>query len=190
MSDSEIRRDIQSRLASAGWMASGAILVEELEVESGRARIDMALISRRLIGIEIKGPRDTLRRLPRQIEHYSNCFDHVVLVVDERLAMSAASIVPEWWGIVTVNRDAAIQRYEFTRMPKRNPGVRVGSVLSLLWRNEIETLWHKHTTLPIPLRASRRSLRAALLESSAAAALRRDALDMLKSRKDWRGSPA
>jgi predicted nucleic acid-binding protein len=37
-----------------------------------------------LIGFEIKTARDTLRRLPTQIEAYSRYFDHAVLVVAEK----------------------------------------------------------------------------------------------------------
>jgi hypothetical protein len=51
----------------------GQETVEEMEVCSGRARIDLAVIGERLIGFEIKGPQDSVARLRGQAKAYSQC---------------------------------------------------------------------------------------------------------------------
>src|SRR5690242_7488403 len=94
-----IRTFVRARLRRLVQSRSRAFLVEEMEVCSGRARIDLAVIGDRLIGIEIKGPQDSVTRLPDQAKAYSQCFDQVVLVVHESLAEKARPLIPYWWGL-------------------------------------------------------------------------------------------
>lgn len=57
------------------------ILTAELTLGTSGTRADVALLSdAELIGLEIKTERDNLRRLPAQLEAYSQYFDHVVVV--------------------------------------------------------------------------------------------------------------
>src|SRR5688572_8739206 len=98
-SEQEIRAFIKSQVPRLLPSKSRAFLVEEMEVCSGRARIDLAVISDRLIGIEIKGPKDDVSRLPSQVKAYSECFDLVILAVHEALATRASVLIPEWWGL-------------------------------------------------------------------------------------------
>jgi hypothetical protein len=58
-------------------------IVEEMGI-AGEARVDIALIGDHLHRFEIKSERDSLRRLPAQVEVYSRVFDYVTLVVDTR----------------------------------------------------------------------------------------------------------
>lgn len=165
-------------------------LVEELEVCSGRARVDMALISDLLTGIEIKGPKDGVSRLPGQAKAYSQCFDRVVLVVHESLVAKAIPLVPEWWGIVIGIQHDERLRYRVERHAGANPNLDVEAVLSLLWKIEIETL---HTDLigeaPKP-KATKKSIRASLLSSIAPSMLHSGGLRKLRERGEWRGIPA
>ncbi|BBB12513.1 sce7726 family protein [Sphingopyxis sp. FD7] len=57
------------------------ILTAELTLGTSGTRADVAVLSdEELIGLEIKTERDSLRRLPSQIEAYARYFDHVVIV--------------------------------------------------------------------------------------------------------------
>lgn len=111
-------------------------MVEEMEVCSGRARIDLAVIGDRLIGIEIKGPRDSVTRLPDQAKAYSQCFDHVVLIVHESLAAKARPLIPNWWGLIAGRQVDGRIRYRVVRRLRTNPSLNLERVLSLLWREE------------------------------------------------------
>src|SRR4051812_27781071 len=141
VTEQAIRTSVKARLPRLIQSLSKAFLVEEMEVCSGRARIDLAIIGDRLIGIEIKGPQDNVRRLPGQAEAYSQCFDQVILIVHESLALKARTLVPEWWGLVAVGEVDSRVHYRFERRPASNPRMNIEKVLSLLWRDELGALF-------------------------------------------------
>src|SRR6266571_3010093 len=163
MTESDIRSDIKARLPHFFRGSSEVLLVEEMEVCSGRARADMAVISDQLIGIEIKGSRDNVDRLPNQVDHYARCFDHVVLVVHENLAEDAIRLIPLWWGVVVGSERNGSNYYRLKRHPSQNYFVDVDAVLALLWKEEIESLFLEFLHLAPPGRASKRKLREQLL---------------------------
>lgn len=189
MTEDRIRLDIRARLSRMFGGGSGALLVEEMEVCSGKARIDMAVICGRLIGIEIKGPRDDLHRLPCQADQYSKCFDQVVLVVHDALAQDAIGLVPEWWGVVIGSEEAGSYTYRLTRRPAKNRQVDVEAVLALLWRDEIELLWSKFLQQPPPPKASKKQMRKQLFSDAQSNELRVAGIDLLRKRQDWRSLP-
>jgi hypothetical protein len=160
-----------------------------MEVCSGRARIDLAVIGDHLIGIEIKGPKDDVSRLPGQVRAYSECFDLVVLVVHEDLARKASALTPKWWGLVVgAQRDGRI-RYRFEQRPKPNPDLNLEQRLSLLWRDEIDALLSDLLGATSKPRATKRSIRAELLAQIDATILRHASLQKLRERTEWRHVP-
>ena len=168
---------------------SRAMLVEEMEVCLGRARVDLAVIADRLIGIEIKGPRDDVTRLPGQVLAYSRCFDRVILVVDEALAKKALPLVPDWWGIVIGGRCEGAFVPRFERRPRPNPQLDMDALLSLLWREEINSLTRDLLGIVTKPRATKRALRSELCERLDVDVLRQASLDKLRARSDWRSTP-
>jgi hypothetical protein len=117
-SEGAIREYVKSQLPRLIKRASKALLIEEMEVCSGRARVDLAVIAEHLIGIEIKGPKDDVTRLPRQAKAYSRCFDRVVLVIHESLVSKARPLIPEWWGIVIGRQGVRRMVYQLERRPQ------------------------------------------------------------------------
>src|SRR5687768_2565101 len=140
VTEQAIRAFVKARIPRLVRNPSRAFLVEEMAVCSGRARIDLAVIGDRLIGIEIKGPRDSVTRLPGQAKAYSQCFDHVVLIVHESLATKARTLIPDWWGLIAGRQVDGRIRYRVERRPETNPSLNLEKVLSLLWRKEIDAL--------------------------------------------------
>ena len=63
------------------------LIVEELGIRQGAARVDVAVVNGSLHGYEIKSARDTLERLPKQSELYSSVFDTITLVTAENHLM-------------------------------------------------------------------------------------------------------
>lgn len=166
-----------------------ALLVEEMEVCSGRARVDLAVIGDHLIGIELKGPKDDVTRLPRQVEAYSRCFDRVVLVVHETLLEKATPLVPDWWGLVVSMHEGGKFTHRFERRPKQNPNLDMDALLSLLWREEIDSLLTDLLgSVPKP-RSTKKTLRAELISRIEPPALRFAGLRKLRERVDWRTVP-
>jgi hypothetical protein len=168
---------------------SRAFLVEEMEVCSGRARIDLAVIGDRLIGIEIKGPRDSVTRLPSQAKAYSQCFDHVVLIVHESLATKARTLIPDWWGLIAGRQVDGRIRYRVVRHVKTNPSLNLEKVLSLLWREEIDALLFDLVGSNSKPKATKKSIRASLLAHVEPPILHHASLRKLRERTAWRGVP-
>jgi len=189
LSEQEIRTVIRTQIPK--WVRPGApaFLVEEMEVCAGRARIDLAVIADGLIGIEIKGPKDDVSRLPAQARAYSECFDYVVLAVHESLAAKASTLVPDWWGVVVGSRGHCRLRYRFTRRPQPNPSLNLEVRLALLWRHEIDALLTALVGRLPKRRATKKSVRAELLSSVEPPILRQASLEKLRERIDWRGVP-
>src|SRR6185437_2266278 len=163
VSEHDIRTFIKAQIPRWVRNHSQTFLVEEMEVCSGRARIDLALITDHLIGIEIKGPKDDVTRLPGQVKAYSQCFDQVVLVAHENLASKAISLIPEWWGIVVGEQKSCRLRYRFARRPEANPGLNLEMRLALLWRDEINALLSSLTGMTPKPRATKKAVRAELI---------------------------
>lgn len=178
---SEVPRLVRSR--------SRALLVEEMEVGLGRARVDLAVIADRLIGIEIKGPKDDVSRLPRQALAYSRCFDRVVLLVDESLANKARPLIPAWWGLVVAMHSDEEFEYRFERRPRPNPDLDIEALLSLLWREEIDALTQDLLGTATKHRATKRAIRTELCKHVDVDVLRHASLNKLRDRNDWRTVP-
>lgn len=66
-------------------------------------RIDLAIWAGEFIGIEFKSRFDTLKRLSWQLQAYLQCFDRVILVVDERHGKKALLGLPAPVELWTVN---------------------------------------------------------------------------------------
>lgn len=184
-----LRNLVKAELPRLVRSRSQALLIEEMEVCLGRARVDLAVIADHLIGIEIKGPKDDVDRLPNQVRAYSKCFDRVVLVVHEFLAEKAVSFIPAWWGVVVARGESGDYQHQFVRRPRPNPDLDLDAVLSLLWRDEIDGLLVDLLgTIPKP-RATKKSIRAELLARVEAPVLRNASLNKLRHRSEWRGVP-
>ena len=112
-------------------------IVEEFGVEHGAARVDVAVVNGILHGYEIKSDRDTLSRLPEQMDAYNAVFDQVTLILGKQHLYEAINLVPDWWGILIakVVTDSSVG---FTRIreAKENIGQRNLSIARLLWRGE------------------------------------------------------
>jgi len=189
MTEDRIRCDIRVQLGRMFGGRANALLVEEMEVCAGKARIDMAVICDRLIGIEIKGPKDDLYRLPGQVDHYSKCFDVVVLVAHKELAANAIKWIPSWWGVVVGSEVSGSYHYSLVRRPTRNKQAELEALLSLLWKDEMGSLWTTLLEDAPPSRASKKQLRSQLLSRAPAERLKAAGIDLLRSRRSWRASP-
>src|SRR6266581_699688 len=100
--DSEIRPALRARLLATYADESDTIFLEELGVCRGTVRIDLAVVNGTLHGYEIKSDRDSLDRLPGQIDLYGRVLDQATLVVGERHLTDAIQMVPAWWGVLRV----------------------------------------------------------------------------------------
>jgi hypothetical protein len=110
--------------------------VYEFWVPCSNERADIVVIGAAMLGYEIKTDRDTLRRLPRQVEAYSRLFDRCTLVLADRHLEAALAIVPEWWGVATILAERAPLSFRPIRPASPNRGVDPETLVRLLWREE------------------------------------------------------
>jgi len=135
MRDRDIRAALHREIAAI-YNDADTLVIDELGVCEGDARIDIAVVNGTLTGYEIKSEADTLQRLPRQADIYSRLLDQVTVVLSGCHLDKAKSIVPDWWGLTEVfERDEVIQFHK-AREPQNNPCVDPFSLAQLLWRDE------------------------------------------------------
>jgi hypothetical protein len=166
----------------------GTLIVDELGLCQGVARVDLAVVNGSLHGYEIKSECDTLERLPGQRDVYSRALDFVTIVTSAKHAKKIRGSVPQWWGIwaASSSRDGIELRQ--MRKPRPNPGVDARAVAELLWRHEaLEEL--ESRALAHGLRGKpRRELWARLADSMPMTELCTVVRERLKRRRRWRAA--
>jgi len=135
--DKIIRVALKAYLKDLHARDSKLRIVEEFGVEHGAARVDVAVVNGILHGYEIKSDRDTLSRLPEQMDAYNAVFDQVTLIVGKQHIYEAINLVPDWWGILIAKMgpDSSVV-FNRIREAKENIGQRNLSIARLLWRGE------------------------------------------------------
>lgn len=113
------------------------VIINELDVCFGSARIDLAVINGKMHGFEIKSERDNLDRLSSQVEFYCKVFDTLTLVISENHWPKVTQLIPEWWGIYCIVKDKNQPNIEAKRAPKQNNNIEALNLTQLLWKEEL-----------------------------------------------------
>lgn len=132
MRDGDIRAVLRTQLITE--VGPETVVIDELDL-CGATRVDVALVNGFLAGFEIKSPRDSLRRLPLQVEIYSEVLDYAAVVSADNHLRGVQDAVPAWWGIWAVDVRGPVQVQE-VRRGARNPMPDADSIVQLLWREE------------------------------------------------------
>lgn len=191
MRDRDVRRALLDLLQDQHRGDAGTIILEEMGIWAGTARIDVAVVNGELTGFELKSERDTLARLPDQAEIYGLVFDRVYLVTTEKHLRKANVIIPSWWGslVVRPHIDGSLDITE-RRKGRLNPKIDPRILAKLLWREEALFILNKHG-----LDAGFRSKSAGVLHDRLAerldiTTLRNSVRRALKERSSWLGQIA
>lgn len=129
-------------------------IIEELGINHGSVRADMAAFNGIMHCYEIKSDKDTLLRLPAQIKAYNAVFDRVTVVVGLSHIFDAIDLIPDWWGITVAKHDPTdLVVFSHIREAQSNEARDGVSIARLLWRvealsileemNEAEGYWSK-----------------------------------------------
>lgn len=111
-------------------------IIEEKQI--GKSRADVMMVTEdALWGIEIKSDADTFVRLERQVKDYNRFFDYNMVVVGSTHAMHVAEHLPEYWGILSVEKIGELFDFYVVREPVRNPK----REKTVLFRNQVSFLW-------------------------------------------------
>jgi hypothetical protein len=144
-------------VARAREVWPGARVIHELNVEHGRTRADLAVVtSERLILIEIKSAADTLDRLDSQLRDFSSVAHEVIVAADAKWFVSPP---PEKRNGYVVHPSSPVEKIVSGRNTLwRYDGGAIETkphygtikiwpwhqrMLCLLWRSELETACHR-----------------------------------------------
>lgn len=136
MRDIDIRRALRRDVDSLHGDDPDTIVVEELGLCQGLARVDVAVINGTVHGYEIKSERDTLARLPGQSDTYNRIFDFITIVTAATHTYKISKAVPKWWGISVAVSKGNTVKIERKRAARLNKHVDPLSLAQLLWRDE------------------------------------------------------
>lgn len=190
MRDRDIRAALRTQLAADNLGDSSALVIDEMEVCSGSARIDIALVNGSLSGYEIKSEQDTLVRLPTQQSAYCRVFDAVTIVVGAKHIDLAKQCIPEWWGIIEARgEEGAVDLHE-VRRAEHNNAVDKYSLAQLLWRDEALAILRNRGLAQGTLSKPRRAIWKKLSDSLAIDDLQAEVRQALKKRTHWRSDSA
>jgi hypothetical protein len=187
MNELDLRRGAKSKFLACYRDDPTTLVLDELGLRHGAARIDIALVNGIIHGYELKSDKDNLRRLPRQMQIYNSVLDRITLVTTDRHAEPAMRLIPRWWGIkIAVRSSADVVEFSDLRDASDNPSLDIFAVSKLLWREEALTLLDEFGEAD-SLRYKKRALvYARLAEVADLDTVRERVRRQLKSRKTWR----
>ena len=137
MNDREVRHALKSRVLSRYVRDPQSLVLDELGLRHGAARVDLVVVNGLIHGFEIKAERDTLHRLPSQASIYSSVLDRVTLVASSRHIKPALGLVPDWWGVIRIiTGPRGGIRFKSERRARYNPQPDALAIAKLLWREE------------------------------------------------------
>jgi hypothetical protein len=165
------------------------VVVNELDVSFGAARIDVAVVNGKLHGFEIKSERDNLDRLPSQVELYSKTFDTLTLVISEVHLAKARKIIPKWWGIYCVKRGKFAPRIKIIRNSKKNNAVDPLNLTHFLWKSELLELLEANCINKGVKSKTRYELGKIAVDKIGSEVISHFVRNKLKNREVWRALP-
>jgi len=134
--EKDIRDSLKKNLHLGFINEPDTLIIDEVGLCQGAARIDILVINNSLYGYEIKSDKDTLDRLQNQERVYSSVLNNVTIVSDNNHIKGIVEIIPEWWGIkepVEVNGEVELVDI---RLPNENPYIDPFLMVQFLWRDE------------------------------------------------------
>lgn len=166
---------------------SSTIVVDELSLCQGDARVDVAVINGSIHGYEIKSESDTLERLPAQMTVYCKVLDTVTVVTGKCHTQKILDMVPDWWGVTEASKEMDSDfRLSIIRESTANESIDPFSLVQLLWRSEALSILKVLGLEKGMLSKPRRVLWQKLVDSVLLEDLKFYTREQLKSRTGWR----
>lgn len=187
MRDAELREATHQKLLRSHRKDPNALIIDELGLWHGAARIDIAVVNGYIHGYEIKSERDNLDRLPRQAEVYCEILDRITVVASYNHVEPVLKMVPRWWGVkcALVGPRGGIS-FTTVRASGQNPAVNPATLASLLWREEALCILEGLGCAQGLKSKPRAQVHAALADCLELKDLKREIRAALKERRDWR----
>lgn len=133
----EIKAVVLDRLLKEGRIDPSSLVFNEMNLARKARRVDLGYLTKReMVAIEIKSDRDTLSRLPGQLDVYLKYFDRVILVVASRFVSDV---------LATVSADVEVwevsdQSVSTVRRGRKVSTVKKEAYLDIMTKREISLL--------------------------------------------------
>lgn len=188
MLDKDVRQAVKDKILKAHINDPSTLVIDELGLDHGRNRVDIAVINGELHGYELKSDSDNLLRLPQQSMAYSSIMDKVTLVVGEKHAQEAINIIPDWWGvkIATMNPRGSVNIVTYRRN-KKNKDIDPFELSKLIWKEEALALLAIKIKVDWRIRKlTRKDIYKLIVDTFSLNEIRDNTRTILKSRVNWR----
>ena len=189
MYDQKIRAAFHLRVLQKAHNSCDTLVIDELGIDNGSYRADIAVLNGKFEGFEIKGEFDTLDRLPSQVAAYNSIFDKISLITCEKFLNDCQEIIPSWWGIYLAYPSIRAKGnviFDKVRSAKKNETLDPYSLARLLWRNEALNIASPYAEGKFLARANRHEIYRILADNIAVKDLSKLVLATLKERNSWR----
>ena len=187
MNDSIIRQNFRIKRLQRHRANKETLVIEELGLNHGKNRADIAVLNGRFIGYEIKSNNDSLCRLKEQIKSYNAVFDNVYVIAGDRYSNTIHKHLPSWWGIIkAIDNNEDEVDFKIIRKARTNKHIEPMSIARLLWRDEALEVLKKKQISPKILRQPRSVLYQHLADVLNISEIRKTVRDFLMKRKNWR----
>lgn len=162
-------------------------VIEELGLDHGAARIDVAVLNGVMHGYEIKSDADTLYRLPWQINAYNSVFSKMTIVVGAKHLEHVINLVPDWWEIILVRQtiDNSVSLYQI-RDGLTNKCQDSEAIARLLWKEEAISILREFNAARGVISKPRGAVYERLAATLDSTTLQKCVRDILFARGDWR----
>jgi hypothetical protein len=186
MRDIDIRKVLLKSFQKQYKNDTDTLIVQELGLCQGNARVDLAIVNGLIHGYEIKSERDTLDRISGQQDIYNKVLDCVTVVAGSCHLSKIKKIVPTWWGII----EAKYKKNKLTlvevRHYKENVAVDPSALVQLLWRDEALDILKKRNLHKGIASKPRHIIWSRIVECLPFDELRFMVSEKIKSRQYWR----
>lgn len=187
MNDLEIRKNFHRKKLQRHHANKNTLVIDELGLNHGKNRADIAVINGSLIGYEIKSNNDSLLRLKQQVQAYNSIFNKNYIIIGTRYKKIIYRYIPDWWGII-ISEKSKRHAINFCLIRKayKNKYIKPISVARLLWRSEAIEILEQNRVPSKLLKKPRETLYKSITEIYNTNSLLRLTIEYLKKRNNWR----
>ena len=161
-------------------------VIEELGLNHGSARVDIAVLNGVMHGYEIKSDADTLYRLPAQIKAYNAVFKKMTIVVGIKHLEHVINMVPDWWEIRLIKESENKLQVFQIRSGLVNRQQDKQAIARLLWKDEAIDILRLHSAEKGVISQPRNKVYERLALTLDVNTLQHYVKDTLFNRTNWR----
>jgi hypothetical protein len=187
MRDKVVRHAFHNTVLKSAHADLQTIVIDELGLRNGGVRADIAVVNGKLVGYEIKTEKDTLARLPTQIQAYGEVFDKAFIILSDNHLENALELVPDWWGIYRIKKKMdGTFIFPCIRNARINKSQSPFTLARLLWKPEALELINSILADHFKSTLNKQAIYELLSQNLSQKKMSKIVIQYLKQRDNWR----